>query len=60
MSTAFESIKAGLTEAIAHVEGKAVGAKLHQPSAIDVKAVDVKAISTQVGKFEFKIKGYTD
>ncbi len=39
MSTAFESIKTGLNEAIAHAEGKAVTAKLHQPNAIDVKAI---------------------
>ena len=39
MNTAFESIKAGLTEAVAHAEGKAVGAKLHRPNAIDVKAI---------------------
>ena len=44
MSAAFESIKTGLMEAIAHAEGKTVAAKLHQP-----KAIDVKAIRAQVG-----------
>ena len=39
MSTAFDSIKTGLTEAIAHASGKVAGAKLHQPTAIDVKAI---------------------
>lgn len=44
MSSAFDSIKAGLSEAIAHAGGKAAGAKLHQP-----KTIDVKAIRAQVG-----------
>lgn len=44
MDSAFESIKAGLVEAIAHAGGNAVGPKLHQ-----AKVIDVKAIRAQVG-----------
>lgn len=44
MSSAFESIKAGLTQAIAHSKGEAVQARIHYP-----KAIDVKAIRAQVG-----------
>ena len=44
MSAAFESIKAGLAQAIAHARGEAVAARIHYP-----KAIDVKAIRAQVG-----------
>ena len=44
MSKAFESIKAGLTEAIAHAKDEEVRARMHYP-----KAIDVKAIRAQVG-----------
>lgn len=39
MSSAFESIKAGLTQAIAHAKGEDVQARIHYPKAIDVKAI---------------------
>lgn len=44
MSKAFDSIKAGLTEAITHAKGGPVKARMHYP-----RAIDVKAIRTQVG-----------
>lgn len=39
MSKAFDSIKRGLTQAIAHQSGKARGTKLHTPSDVDVQAL---------------------
>lgn len=36
MTKAFESIKQGLQEAIAHTQGKAVAARTHRPAEIDV------------------------
>jgi putative transcriptional regulator len=47
MSTAFESIKQGLQEAIAHAKGDASGVRVHRPRAIDVKAVRAKVGMTQ-------------
>lgn len=49
MSTAFESIKQGLQEAIAHAKGKgeASGVRMHRPRAVDVKAVRAKIGMTQ-------------
>jgi putative transcriptional regulator len=44
MSTAFGSIKEGLTQAIAHAKSEEVKARIHCP-----KAIDVKAIRAQVG-----------
>lgn len=44
MSNTFESIKAGLTQAIGHAKGEATQARVHYP-----KAIDVKAIRAQVG-----------
>jgi putative transcriptional regulator len=43
-NSAFESIKAGLKQAIAHAQGEAVPVQIHYP-----KAMDVKAIRAQVG-----------
>lgn len=42
MSTAFESIKQGLQEAIAHAKGDERGVRVHRPRAVDVKAVRAK------------------
>ena len=42
MTSAFENIKAGLMEAIAHADGKAPHIKVHRPRPVDVKAVRVK------------------
>lgn len=36
MTKAFESIKLGLQEAIAHNQGKLVAARIHRPAEIDV------------------------
>ena len=42
MTSAFENIKAGLIEAIAHADGKAPHIKIHRPRPVDVKAVRTK------------------
>jgi putative transcriptional regulator len=47
MSKAFKSIKAGLTQAIAHAKGKQVKARMHYPQAIDVKAIRTKVGMSQ-------------
>jgi len=47
MSAAFESIKQGLQEAIAHARGDERGVRLHRPRALDVKAVRAKVGMTQ-------------
>lgn len=47
MSKAFESIRAGLTEAIAHAKGEGVKARVHYPKAIDVKAIRAKTGMSQ-------------
>ena len=50
MRIAFESIKQGLQEAIAHAQGDergVRGVRVHRPRAIDVKAVRAKVGMTQ-------------
>ena len=47
MSKAFNSIKKGLQEAIAHQKGKTRGAKTYTPSAIDVQALRKRIGLTQ-------------
>lgn len=47
MSTAFESIKQGLQEAIAHAKGDERSVRTHRPRAIDVKAVRTRTGMTQ-------------
>ena len=42
MSTAFDSIKRGLQEAIAHAEGHGRGGRVHRPRPVDVKALHAK------------------
>ena len=42
MTAAFESIKQGLQEAIAHARGEAPQVRVHYPRAVDVKAVRAK------------------
>ena len=37
MSTAFESIKQGLHEAIAHAKGEVHGVHVHRPRVVDVR-----------------------
>lgn len=47
MSKAFDSIKQGLHEAIAHAEGKGAGVRVHRPRPVDVKALRAKVEMTQ-------------
>lgn len=47
MSTAFESIKRGLQEAIEHAEGGAAGTRVHRPRPVDVKALRARVGMTQ-------------
>lgn len=47
MKTTFESIKQGLTEAIAHAEGKPTKTRLLSPRPVDVKALRAKVGMTQ-------------
>ncbi len=47
MAKAFDKIKAGLEDAIAHAEGKKTGAVVHTFSALDVKAIRRKTGLTQ-------------
>ncbi|MBN9695744.1 MAG: helix-turn-helix domain-containing protein [Zoogloea sp.] len=47
MSTAFESIKRGLLEAIEHAEGRATETRVHRPRPVDVKALRTKVGMTQ-------------
>ena len=47
VSTAFQSIKRGLKEAIAHAQGDEHSVYVHLPRTIDVKAARVKVGMTQ-------------
>lgn len=47
MTAAFESIKQGLQEAIAHAKGEASEVRMHYPRLVDVKAVRAKVGMTQ-------------
>ncbi len=47
MSKAFESIKAGLNEAIAHAQGKPVDVKVYKPHAVDVAGLRARLGLTQ-------------
>ena len=47
MSAAFESIKQGLHEALAHAKGETSGVHVHRPRVVDVKAVRAKVGMTQ-------------
>ncbi|GJM08360.1 MAG: transcriptional regulator [Lysobacteraceae bacterium] len=47
MNEAFESIKAGLEEAIAHAEGKPIKARVHEIGPMDVKAIRAKVGMSQ-------------
>lgn len=47
MNNGFESIKAGLLEAIAHSEGRQTKVKIHRPRPVDVKALRAKIGMTQ-------------
>jgi putative transcriptional regulator len=61
MSKAAESIRRGLKEAVAYVEGKAdaSGYRIHVPAKIDVKAIRTRLDMTQeefAGRFGFSVK----
>lgn len=47
MSTAFDSIRQGLQEALAHANGEESTVRLHRPRVVDVKAVRAKTGMTQ-------------
>ena len=47
MSTAFNSIKRGLLEAIEYAEGRAPQIRIHRPKPVDVKALRAKVGMTQ-------------
>ena len=56
MNHAYESIKRGLQEAIAHAQGKSEGVRVHRPRPVDVKALRAKVNMTQkefAAKFGF-------
>lgn len=56
MNKAFDSIKQGLQEAIAHAEGRDQGVRVHRPRPVDVKALRTKVKMTQeefAAKFGF-------
>ena len=60
MGKAFDSIKAGLTEAIAHAKGGAAGAgvRVHRPRSIDVRALRQRVGMTQeqfAARFGFSV-----
>ena len=47
MSTAFDSIKRGLLEAIDHAQGGVPQTRVHRPRPVDVKALRAKVGMTQ-------------
>lgn len=47
MSTAFNNIRQGLSEAITHAKGNVHGMRVHRPRQVDVKAVRAKVGMTQ-------------
>ncbi len=58
MANAFESIKQGLTEAIAHAKGNADGVKLYQPQQVDVSGLRGRLGFTQeqfAARFGFSV-----
>lgn len=58
MSTAFESIKQGLTEAVAHAKGEPLAAKVYEPRPVDVAALRRRMDMTQeqfAARFGFSV-----
>lgn len=58
MSKAFESIKQGLREAIAHADGDLDAARVYRPRAVDVKALRSRIEMTQeqfAARFGFSV-----
>jgi putative transcriptional regulator len=58
MSSAFESIRQGLKEAVAHARGEATAIKLYEPAPVDVAAVRARLGLTQAqfaARFGFSV-----
>jgi len=58
MSKAFDSIKQGLSEAIAHARGENQGVNVYRPHAVDVKALRQRVHMTQeqfAARFGFSV-----
>ena len=58
MTQAFQNIKQGLDEAIAHARGNKLGVKLHQPQAVDVSQLRERLGLTQeqfAARFGFSV-----
>lgn len=58
MAQAFQSIKQGLTEAIAHAKGNTGGVKLYQPQQVDVSGLRGRLGFTQeqfAARFGFSV-----
>lgn len=58
MKNAFDSIKQGLTEAIAHAQGGDVAAKVYQPQPMDIAALRARVGMTQeqfAARFGFSV-----
>lgn len=58
MSKAFDSIKRGLSEAIAHAKGENPDVKVYRPHAVDVKALRQRVHMTQeqfAARFGFSV-----
>ena len=58
MALAFQSIKQGLNEAIAHARGAKAGVKLYQPQAVDVSRLRERLGLTQeqfAARFGFSV-----
>ena len=57
MTKAFDSIKQGLQEAIAHAEGRAQGARVHRPHPVDVKELRAKVDKPFNGELIQTVRG---
>lgn len=58
MGSAFESIKQGLTEAVAHAKGQKVAVKVYHPSPVDVAGLRKRLDLTQeqfAARFGFSV-----
>lgn len=58
MSTAFESIKQGLSEAVAHARGERVAVRVYEPRPVDVAALRRRMDMTQeqfAARFGFSV-----
>ncbi len=58
MGSAFESIKQGLTEAVAHAKGQKVAANVYRPSIVDVTGLRKRLDLTQeqfAARFGFSV-----